>query len=379
MFEIKFICCGAAGNKAAIDALENGILSPGDFLLVNSTNKDIPEKYREYALIYKNADGAGRERELGKKFALNALKSSDIDFGKFITNNTKIVVLVASLDGGTGSSSITVLARYIHEVLGKHVYIIGFNGFENDARSLSNSIECIKELKEDYTISIISNKKCLEDGSVNHRLAEKKANEIFSNYVKTIKAIGIQDSEINIDGAELYKTISTPGYLVIETGSIEGVKNVNDFNKVVKSLADESKSIETEPSAKRMCMFVLSKEKLRDNIDFSFTEAKKNWGSPFELYQHIQNDDSNTISIISAGLKLPIEYFENVYNRYKEESSKVNKGSDDFFSQMNNLIGDDSDSEFNSLGNINKTKSAADFFNDFESDINNNSQTLGDF
>lgn len=367
MINFKILGCGAAGNKAVIQAFNDGVINENEFMLINSTDKDIPEEFKKYSYIYKDADGAGKERVLGKQFAINALKTSDLNINEF-TKNAKVVVLVSSLDGGTGTSSVSILAKFIKEVIGKHVYIIGFNGFENDARSLSNSIEYMKELEESYTISIISNKKCLDNNkSTNYRKAELIANDEFVKYIKSIKTIGVVPSSINIDGAELFKTISTPGYMIIERGSIADIKNTSEFNDIIKYLHDNSKSIDTEPTCKRMSIFILANNRIQNNVDYSFEEAKSNWGTPFELYQHVQESDDDEVVIISSGMNLPIKYFENLYSKYQEESAKVNKGADSFFNTISNFNGNEHDSEFNSLtNNVNNTKSADDFFNSLE-------------
>lgn len=367
MINFKILGCGAAGNKAVIQAFNDGVINENEFMLINSTDKDIPEEFKKYSYIYKDADGAGKERALGKQFAINALKTSDLNIKEFI-KNAKVVVLVSSLDGGTGTSSVSIIAKYIKEVIGKHVYIIGFNGFENDARSLSNSIEYMKELEESYTISIISNKKCLDNNkSTNYRKAELIANDEFVKYIKSIKTIGVVPSSINIDGAELFKTISTPGYMIIERGSISDIKNTSEFNDIIKYLHDNSKSIDTEPTCKRMSIFILANNRIQNNVDYSFEEAKNNWGTPFELYQHVQESDDDEVVIISSGMNLPIKYFENLYSKYQEESAKVNKGTDSFFNAISNFNGNEHDSEFNSLtNNVNNTKSADDFFNSLE-------------
>lgn len=364
MLNIKVIGCGAAGNKSVIHAIESGVIDKKDILLINSTSKDLPKDYHEDAFIYANADGVGKERKIGKKFAIEALQNNKLDLGKFLNKETQVVVLVSSLDGGTGTSTISIFAKYIKDVLNIPVYIIGFNGFENDPRSLSNTIEYMKELNNGYTISIISNKKCLDPRSNNYQKAEKKANDEFVKYINLIKANAIKDSETNIDGAEMFKLLTTPGYTIIEEVDLVGIKNIDDFNIAIKSAYDNSVSIDTEASCKRIGAFLLSNEKIRNNVDSSYTEVKELYGTPFELYTHIQNDETNKLFILSAGMNLPTEYFMNLYEKYKQETEKVNKGSDDFFNQLDGLIGDEEDNEFNSLerSNVGFNKKHEDFF-----------------
>ena len=41
---------GAAGNKAVVNLMELGVVDKDDVLLINSTLKDVPEKYRNIAV-----------------------------------------------------------------------------------------------------------------------------------------------------------------------------------------------------------------------------------------------------------------------------------------------------------------------------------------
>ena len=57
MLKAKVIGIGQCGNKAVIDLIENGIIGPNDVLLMNTTLKDIPEKYRELAMLIEGTEG----------------------------------------------------------------------------------------------------------------------------------------------------------------------------------------------------------------------------------------------------------------------------------------------------------------------------------
>ena len=65
----RLIGLGAAGNKAAICAVENNIMSVKQTMLVNSTLKDIPAEYqnKEGAIVYQlfgAYGGCGKERQI---------------------------------------------------------------------------------------------------------------------------------------------------------------------------------------------------------------------------------------------------------------------------------------------------------------------------
>lgn len=355
MIQVKLIGCGAAGNKAAIQAIEDGNIKIENVLLVNSTDKDIPEKYRKDAYIYEDADGVGKEREVGKSITFEALKQGKIGLDEFL-KDADLVVLVSSLDGGTGSSTISVFAKYIEAVLAIPVYIIGFNGFENDARSLSNSLEYLKELNGEFNISIISNKQCLDGEINNYKKAERKANEHFSKYIRLINAIDIEDSETNIDGAELSKLLSTTGYSVINEIDLKDIKSKEDFNKAIQ-LADKKRVyINTLPSSKRIGVFILADDEIENFIDYSFEEIKNIYGTPFEMFRHLQNSSMNKMFIIASGLKMPMEHFNEMYNNYKAETEKVEKSKDEFFEVLEGFKGDGLDNMFNTLSHKKEKK-----------------------
>lgn len=366
-FKIKLIGAGAAGNKAVIHTFEKGYVEKDNFLLINSTTKDIVDEYRNHSLIIQNADGVGKERKLGKELFMNALRSKEINIDDFL-NDTSVVVLVSSLDGGTGSSVISILSKYIKDVLGIDVYIFGFNGFENDARSLSNTIEYLKELNNGYNISIISNKNCLDDStnSMNYKKAEKIANEYFANMYKIISGITLKDSDTNIDGAELTKLLTIEGYTMISEVDLKGLESVDDFNDRIEISYRKHCQIRTNPSCKRMGVFLLTNNEIDNKIDYEFSKISETYGTAFEQFRHYQTSDENIMYIIASGMDMPLDYFKNVFEKYKDQSQKVNKTKSDFFDQLSSYEGEIGDNEYNSLSNKsdkdNMEKRKSDFF-----------------
>ena len=73
MVNLKLRGIGAAGNKGAIQVLNDGVLKKEDVLLINSVEKDIPAEYRDGAFIYNAIGGCGKEASMGKALALKAL------------------------------------------------------------------------------------------------------------------------------------------------------------------------------------------------------------------------------------------------------------------------------------------------------------------
>ncbi len=67
----KLIGIGAAGNKAAMQAIENGVFNREDVLLINTTRKDMKDNYDDInVIIGSGMGGCGKERNRAKNFLL---------------------------------------------------------------------------------------------------------------------------------------------------------------------------------------------------------------------------------------------------------------------------------------------------------------------
>lgn len=374
--KIKVIGTGAAGNKAAVNLIEKGVLSQDKILLINSTLRDVPDNYRSLAIKFSDTiGGCGKERDLSKNLCLSSIKDGTLNtIDTFIEEDDELVILVGSTEGGTGSGSVIVLARYISKVLGVAVQCFGFTGFEEDGRGLQNTVEYFQDLQEEYVIQTISNKKFLAEANNNKLKAEKLANDDFAKRISVLAANGIVDSEQNIDETDMYKVSTTPGYMTIGKASLEKIKNVEQFNKILTELIDNDKSVDiSTKSQKRLAVFINANEETRDYIDYNFNVIKSKLGIPYELFQHIQYepDQEQYISFISSGMKMPIDEVKEVYEKYKVESSKVNKEKDSFFDFASELKGDSKDSMFNTGGMRRNTIDKNSFIDDFDKELGN--------
>ena len=95
MLNAKVIGIGAAGNKAVITLLEKGIIvDDKQILLLNSTLKDVPEKYKDFAIEFGDTKGCGKERNLAKNMIITAYKfnTAGINHGKFMSQPFSIKI-----------------------------------------------------------------------------------------------------------------------------------------------------------------------------------------------------------------------------------------------------------------------------------------------
>lgn len=374
MLKLNIIGCGAAGNKAAIELMKKKF--QGKVTLVNSTFRDIPEEYKNNAVIFgasnESLGGCGKERNVGKKLILKDLQTGNISIDQYIDPDTNVVVLVSSTEGGSGSAVTPILADYISKVLHIPVIVCLFFGFNTDVRGMQNSIEICQELTEDYGVIGISNAAFLDDANGNKLKAEHLANEEFCNIVRILTGQDIHPGSQNIDDTDLYKLVVTNGYMFVGSTSLKGVKNLDMFNKTITNALDNSKLMDSaNKSAKRIGAIFTIPEDMSDFVDFSMDSITQRYGIPYEMYTHVQTTpegDMPTVSWIVSGMDLPLNEVKEIYENYKKASDTVNKSKDSFFDQIGKFNGNNADSMFNLLDNnsrrpsSNNTKATNDFF-----------------
>lgn len=371
MLSFTVIGCGAAGNKAVIDLMSIGY-NPKKCFLINSTLKDIPEEFKDETIIFgassNRLGGCGKERSIGRDMLLADMKSGAINMDKLVDPNDQAIVLVGSTEGGSGSSSIPILAKYFKQVHGKNVICVFFFGFNDDVRGMQNSIELCKELSTEYTVIGISNEKFLLNG--NKFMAEKCANELFVDVIKILTGAIIVPGTQMIDDTDLYKVVTTPGYMIANTLCFTRPKTEEVYCSDLKDFLNNQCFVDPgkNPGAKRIALIVDVPDS-DSNIDFKGTTLRQMYGEPYEFFIHMNdNSDVYRVSFIVSGMNLPIEEIQNIYDEYIERTSKVNKLRDSFFDVVDQMNAVDGDSGFDMLTNSSKSDieaSRAGFFADF--------------
>lgn len=374
--KVKLIGLGAAGNKAAIRAIECGVFSKDTVRIINTTTKDINHEYDDISIVFGNhRGGCGKERLLANNLMKSALKEKSLGIETFLEKDDDLVILVNSSEGGTGCGASTILAKYINSVLGLNVHLFVFTGFEQDARGLQNTIEYFKDLDDSFTVEAISNKKFL-DQAKNKTKAEKLANDEFVKRIRVLLGLDLRESDQNIDGTDLFKISTTAGFMNIEKHLIQNVKNVSDMSNLINDIFDYSKSLDYTMTAKRIGIILNVSDRTK-KIDIDTAEIFKYTGEPFEVFYHIQDakpGENEYIAFIVAGLKFPTDELKAVYNEYIQRTNNIDKSKDNFLNELNSLNTIEEDSMFD-LKNKKNTKSFNEFFGDNDLDKDHNNTT----
>lgn len=372
----KIIGVGAAGGKAGIDLVEKSIVDKEDIVLVNSTIKDIPSAYRDYAIrLSDEVQGCGQERSLAKQICLDAIRSGRLNLDSIMDPIHDKAIIITSTCGGTGSGASVVIAEYLRKIVNIDVEIIGLVGFEDEsARSLRNLIEFCQDLKEDFAIQLIRNSKFLSSTRGNRSAAEIEANNEVARRIKIMTGCMLRDSSQNIDNRDIVKLNNTTGYKTVEYKEIyDKIKNVDQFNDILKEMLDDSAMVEPDAAGVgRLGVIMNLQTSSQSFIDRSYDILKNRLGVPYEIYSHIEYcaDLPEFVAIIASGMKMPAKEIENIYYKYMELSNAVNKNKDDFFETVGELRGFEDDGMFDSYDASNvmhkKELNKDDFFNNFQ-------------
>lgn len=363
--KFKIIGAGAGGNKAAICLINRGVVESDDVILVNSTKKDIPVDFKGRVIILNpNDTGCGKEREIAHEYAVNSIKAGAFD--DIFDKDDDSVLIITSIEGGTGSGSTPIIGKYISEVLGKNVHICAFAGFNADVRGLQNSVEFFQEIDFDADIQCIDLKSFNSISGGNHFKAEELADIELAERTRILFGQNLQASSQIIDDTDIYKVVSTTGYKTIEHLEFkEDLMDVNQFNALCKKMIYSSKSLKCEnPAQLRLGVILNIREASEDAVDYDFTTIKDAYGMPYETFFHKQYDGGvQYIQFIASGMKLPIEEVKQMHERYKESSAKVNKSADEFFNEVKSLEKDAADNQFDMVRNQKKASTTkANFF-----------------
>ncbi len=354
---------GAAGNKAVMTAINENIVAVEDTVIINSTRKDFPKEYTGKEIVLSATDtGCGKERAVSKEYTRKAISDGKFNFDN-IADYTAVII-ATSVEGGTGSGSTPIISKLFNQVYLRNTHVIAFTGFEDDVRGLSNTVEFFKELDSNIMVQAISNKAFLTQVGNNKMRAEELANKEMSTRISVITGQDFIEGSQNIDDTDILKLSNTHGYMTAEKKFFnKSLETRENFEKIIKNMVYNSASVKSaNPCATRLGVILNISPASEDAIDYTFESLKAAYGNPFEFFTQVQWDGKKEyIAFIASGMKMPIDEIEAVYNRYKEQSSKINKNGDDFFSKISEFGAVEADSQFDMMKDPVKGTSIADF------------------
>lgn len=369
MVNLQVFGVGAAGNKAAIEAMQQRIIAEEKVKLLNTTLKDIPDEYkRKSGMVHEVSTvlgGCAKEPSKGADAMYHAIMEANIDIGAMIDVDTQAVVLISSTEGGTGCGAVPILAKYFIS-MGMPVHVYALIGFQDDRVGVANTISFFKNIPDGIILHTIQNKKFL-DYTNDYAKAEQLANEEFADQLEILIGSKMIDAKQNIDDMDLYKVVcNTPGYMDIRHVQIDGAKNFDLTNQAIMRSFEEMKGMEYDNGGTSnliIAVIVNADKNTQQVIDDEYNVVKRYTGEPKIIYRHIQWDENSGdeyIDIIIAGLPYPekaILQLPKVFNTLKDKANKQAKKLSDILGGIE--IEDESDDmNVRKLNNPNDTMAA---------------------
>ena len=397
MLQSQIIGCGAAGGKVVSQCIDDKVLSSSYCMIINSTDQDKPDTDCEFVNIGQVEDlgGCAKEPSKGRELCIKALQNGLAEkLNNFIKADTKKMYIITSLEGGTGCGSSMVVAQFVKQVLGLPVHIIAITGFEDDPRGLKNTIQFFQQIDGEYTVSILSNKKFLKESNKDKLKAEQLCNKEISRMISILNGQCIIPSNKNIDQKDLLKLNTKTGYMSVNFKYMDDkIRNIEQFNEQLKDMIDNNKSMDlNDPKQTTLGVIINVPEDEQANIDYSYKTITDHYNTGesvcYEVFTHVQYDEQaeNFIAFVNAGMQLPLEEVQRLYDNYsilKEKAEKeAREKKNAFFAGMQNMIFDDEDS--NDLQESKSTMSANDFISSLtggvkSNNIVNNNNNLDNF
>ena len=207
-------------------------------------------------------------------------------------------------------------------------------------------------------------------------------NKDIINLISILDGNIIIPSDKNIDSNDLLKLSTRTGYLNICSRDLDDkIRNVDQFNAILKDMIDNSTSMDVRsPKQTAMGVFINLPPDEQINIDYSFSVIKEYYNADdsesFDNFTHVQYDPeiANSISFINAGMQLPLDEMQRMYDLFTildKKSKAVQKDKQKFFEAADTMIFEDED-DYNNLSSK-PTMSKNDFLASLgKGKVNNN-------
>jgi len=217
---IKVVGVGGGGSNAVRNMYEEGIQDV-TYLIINTDkaalkNSPIPNKLQ----ISEEGLGAGADPDQAEAYALQYEES----IRTALSDGTKMVFITAGMGGGTGTGASPVVARIAHElgILTIGIVTIPFK-FEGQ-KKIMMALKWVEKIRKHVDALLVVNNNRLTEiyPDLNFFNAFKKADDTLTIAAKSISDIINITGYINLDFADVKKTLKDSGVALISTGQASG-------------------------------------------------------------------------------------------------------------------------------------------------------------
>jgi cell division protein FtsZ len=303
---IKVVGVGGGGSNAVRNMFNEGI-EDVTYLIVNTDkaaleDSPIPNKLQ----ISEEGLGAGAQPDKAQAFALQYEESIRTK----LNDGTKMVFITAGMGGGTGTGASPVVARIAHEmgILTIGIVTIPFK-FEG-RKKIQMALQGVAEIRKYVdALLVVNNNRLIEIyPDLEFYNAFKKADDTLTYAVRSISDIINKTGYINLDFADVEKTLKGSGVALISMGDASGEQRVTKaIEEAIKSpLLQDNKITDAKHLLFELCFSgknPVSMEEiaeLNNFVDRLSPDIEVIWGA---LQDDTLNDNVRLI-ILAAGFEM---------------------------------------------------------------------------
>lgn len=311
--KITIIGCGACGNGITAEIEEKVSELSGDksntaFIGVNTSMEDLASVKLSHKIHINNSKGAACNRESSIQDLAESIDTILPELMGYIIDDS-IILIAASLGGGTGSAVAPMLAEILLDE-GYTVGMIAVLPADNESLKIKDNARQafyeIEELKPRMGSIFILDNNSTDKISVN---------KIFASLFAGVMCINNRSQDGNMDLAEIEACLKTPSFSVIakickEKGTTANI--VDTFNR--------ENNIFAKREDKTISVMGISEAVSAKDSKIDMTELRKAIGTaPTEFHGYLAESEENVI--ILSGLVMP-------YTRVEVMTESIQKEAD---------------------------------------------------
>lgn len=327
---IKVVGVGGGGSNAVRNMYEEGIQDV-TYLIINTDkaalkNSPIPNKLQ----ISEEGLGAGADPDMAEAYALQY----EENIRTALSDGTKMVFITAGMGGGTGTGASPVVARVAHElgILTIGIVTIPFK-FEGQ-KKIMMALKWVEKIRKHVDALLVVNNNRLTEiyPDLNFFNAFKKADDTLTIAAKSISDIINITGYINLDFADVKKTLKDSGVALISTGQASGENRLSAAidNAIKSPLLQDNEVTRAQRLLFEVCfsesnpLSMSEIEELNAFVDSLDSNIEVIWGA---LQDDTLGDDVRII-LLAAGFEMdgvtgtvrPAST-EDIYKKAREEAA----------------------------------------------------------
>lgn len=332
MLKIGVIGIGNAGNQVA-DLAHKSFGIQG--IALNSSEKDISNVRSVDALVIGDEKGAGKDRNIAKKFIQGEAKAllNQEKFVDVIMDND-VIFVVSSTGGGTGSGMSPVFTDVLSRVypMKKFILVGILPPLKESVAAQQNTIEYLKEINNGQTTYML-----YDNNNYTHETTDammKTVNKEIVEDMLVVRGEYQMPTQYNsIDEKDMMKITQTYGRVVIARTAGMKEKDIDEKGieeRLISAIKNNAHAeLDRDQIVKRLGLIVNLNEKLNKTLDSNLPTVKELIGEPIEGFEHIHLSEAdgytNRVIAIASGLSVPDDRITKIIQRIDDVQEALTK------------------------------------------------------